>query len=444
MEVKDVKIILDDILSANDHIDKFNTFFEEYRSYEHFIPSDKVHALWKFMWDNNYIPQDLNSDDDMKVVSILSMAATKENEPIAMKYALILLHQRFMLGDMLEKAFVSRKLLKLFFVCHEMIESIISEFIENARYDKLYAMNFDENDWSVENMWYELVLAFVPAIEWLDKQWSNSDNDELEEIMKELSPLYKKRSNMSDKSPLLPKFSAFGQYLYENVSQRVELSDEKKAALAQIVSSLLASEAIQTATPESKKEHIAVDMGVSVRWATLNIGAKEIEDNGDYFAWGETQTKDQSLFTKNGYLLGEPTFRMKIYRYNDKDRLETLLPEDDAAVQQWGDGWRMPTKEEMEELCANCSIKEIEHNGKQLLQFTSNINQHVIYFPKNGYIKNGKLKDSSDWFSVVELWTATSCVPIENEAQYLTTSGSKIWIFGGSRWYGRGIRPVKP
>ena len=183
-------------------------------------------------------------------------------------------------------------------------------------------------------------------------------------------------------------------------------------------------------------------MGLSVCWATLNIGATNIEDNGDYFAWGEIQTKELCQFTKSGYLLGKPTrWGMEISKYNDRDKIEKLQPDDDAATRLWGEGWRMPTQEEFEELVKNCTIKEISHHGKDFYQFTSNINQHIICFPKNGYVKNGKLIDSSGWLAQASLWTSTK-MNLENEAHYCCII-TKPNILSEKRWYGCAIRPVK-
>ena len=209
------------------------------------------------------------------------------------------------------------------------------------------------------------------------------------------------------------------------------------------------SEVIEKDLPELKDVQIkqlenqsAVDMGLSVCWATLNIGATNIEDNGDYFAWGEIQTKELDQFTKSGYLLGKPTrWGMEISKYNDRDKIEKLQPDDDVATRLWGERWRMPTQEEFEELVKNCTIKEISHHGKDFYQFTSNINHHIICFPKNGYVKNGKLINSSGWLAQASLWTSTK-MNLENEAHYCCII-TKPNVLSEKRWCGCAIRPVK-
>ena len=82
------------------------------------------------------------------------------------------------------------------------------------------------------------------------------------------------------------------------------------------------------------------------------------------------------------------------------------------------------------------------HHGKDLFQFTSNINQHTIYFPKNGYVKNGKIISSSGWLAQASLWTSTK-VNLENEAQHCSIITEKVNVYGKKRWCGCAIRPVK-
>ena len=81
--------------------------------------------------------------------------------------------------------------------------------------------------------------------------------------------------------------------------------------------------------------HDFVDLGLSVYWATCNVGAETPAEYGDYFAWGETSPKQN--------------YTMVTYTYEgDLDNISGTRY--DAARVNWGGGWRMPTKEEMEEL----------------------------------------------------------------------------------------------
>ena len=99
----------------------------------------------------------------------------------------------------------------------------------------------------------------------------------------------------------------------------------------------------------------AVDLGLSVKWASFNVGATAPEEYGDYFAWGETESKtdyswssykwcngDYNKLTK--YCLGDQS-----YYWNGEgtpDGKTVLDPEDDPAITNWGGTWRTPTDAE--------------------------------------------------------------------------------------------------
>ena len=94
--------------------------------------------------------------------------------------------------------------------------------------------------------------------------------------------------------------------------------------------------------------HKAVDLGLRVKWATCNIGASNPEEYGDYFAFGETEPKDE--YTEENYMLyGIPHGET----YIDIGKIISGT-EYDAARKQWGDKWRMPAEEELYELFRNC------------------------------------------------------------------------------------------
>ena len=120
-----------------------------------------------------------------------------------------------------------------------------------------------------------------------------------------------------------------------------------------------------------------VDLGLSVKWATCNVGAKNPWDYGDYYAWGETEP-----YYESGYAQEQPQAHWKegktagytwatykwcngsyntLTKYNTRssegtvDNKTTLDPEDDVAHVKWGGGWRMPTADELWELYCNCS-----------------------------------------------------------------------------------------
>lgn len=106
-------------------------------------------------------------------------------------------------------------------------------------------------------------------------------------------------------------------------------------------------------------QHSTVDLGLSVLWATCNIGANNPWEYGDRFAWGETNPKKQYNWKNYKYANDDYTIikycNFKKYGYNGfTDNYCTLLPEDDAATVNWHGDWRMPTVEEFDELREKC------------------------------------------------------------------------------------------
>ena len=119
--------------------------------------------------------------------------------------------------------------------------------------------------------------------------------------------------------------------------------------------------------------HEYVDLGLSVKWATCNVGAHSPEEYGDYFSWGEISPKCSYLKTHYNTLSPEP---------------EVLPLASDAANANWGGAWRMPTKEEAYELINpdNCTWTEINVNGINGYKITSKKNGNSIFLPKCGLI----------------------------------------------------------
>lgn len=142
--------------------------------------------------------------------------------------------------------------------------------------------------------------------------------------------------------------------------------------LAAVMLSSCSNEEAKQAVVDPYNGHEYVDLGLSVKWATCNIGAEKPEDYGAYFAWGETTPKDN--FSWDNYKFTTDGGNT-LTKYNGSDMSE-LAREDDAAAANWGGSWRMPTLEEFNELMVNCDgvwIKEgdPEFGGVAGAKFTS-------------------------------------------------------------------------
>ena len=136
-----------------------------------------------------------------------------------------------------------------------------------------------------------------------------------------------------------------------------------------------------------------VDLGLSVMWATCNLGASKPEDYGDYYAWGETEPKDKYDLENYKFQIGGRFMNTKFSKYNTKsehgivDNKTTLDLIDDAAHVNWGGCWRMPTLEELEELINNCDWKWTKFNGIRGYRVTSKKDGYMersIFLPAAG------------------------------------------------------------
>ena len=129
--------------------------------------------------------------------------------------------------------------------------------------------------------------------------------------------------------------------------------------------------------------HGFVDLGLpsGTLWATCNVGATSPEQAGLYFAFGETTGYSAEQVKK-----GERSFDFG--SYDASSISDNLTLEQDAAHVNLGEDWRVPSKEQFEELTENCDVTWIaDFNGTDIsgLLFTSKINGNSLFFPAVGY-----------------------------------------------------------
>ncbi len=138
-------------------------------------------------------------------------------------------------------------------------------------------------------------------------------------------------------------------------------------------------------SPQEETPGEPIDLGLSVLWASHNMGASYPEGYGDYYAWGELEKKD--------------FYDWSTYKHSDGTRktchkLGKVISgtEYDVAHVKWGGKWRMPTQEEIRELCTRCDYVWIKVNGVQGVKFIAR-NGNTIFFPNSGYRKEKDLYD---------------------------------------------------
>ncbi len=142
-----------------------------------------------------------------------------------------------------------------------------------------------------------------------------------------------------------------------------------------------------------------VDLGLpsGLLWATRNIGAASPEDVGNLYAWGETETKEE--YTRENYKFASSENLWIYTKYNNTDHLTRLEPIDDAAVVNMGGGWRMPTRDDVQELLDECELE----GGENFITIKNQQKDQYILLPGNSNIGN-KYKDvfyyTSDWYGL--------------------------------------------
>lgn len=207
----------------------------------------------------------------------------------------------------------------------------------------------------------------------------------------------------------------------------------------------LSAEGVMTALigggagPEPE-QHEYVDLGLSVKWATMNIGANTPEEAGLYFAWGETQgyTAEQVGTDKNfsweDYEFGPNT---ALTKYNETDGLTVLEPEDDAATANWGDGWRMPTKAEIEELMELPHSWDASRSG---YSFTDGNDNELLFVFAGGYADNGNVYNLGGDGGY---WSVSLSDKDVLDAWRLVFKDGYCGVYSGNRFYGCSVRPVR-
>ena len=181
----------------------------------------------------------------------------------------------------------------------------------------------------------------------------------------------------------------------QSVADFLSLYDPSGNHSVNILPTPLIVEDESTVIPPVRQEktyfgHEAIDLGLSVKWASCNIGAENPYENGDYFAFGEVEPK--SRYTENNYkYIDSHFFTTNLTKYNTStllngfsDKKTKLDMEDDVARVTWGGDWRMPTVDEFRELIKECDWSYTSLNGCYGFGITSKINGNSIFLPAAG------------------------------------------------------------
>ena len=198
----------------------------------------------------------------------------------------------------------------------------------------------------------------------------------------------------------------------------------------------------------------AIDLGLSVKWASFNVGATKPEEYGGYYAWGETEEKEEYSWETYKWCKGTETSLTKYCTnssYGTVDNKIILDPEDDVAHVKWGGTWRMPTQAEIEELLEKCTWTWTINNNIGGYVVTGT-NGNSIFLPAGGSNSGNEVKDS--WaYSLTNKYSSPrgnylsanlfNSVYYSSYAYHLGFDDESLsWNDDVSRWAGLSVRPV--
>lgn len=200
-----------------------------------------------------------------------------------------------------------------------------------------------------------------------------------------------------------------------------------------------------------------VDLGLSVMWSNMNLGATRTDQYGEHFAWGEIAPSHDYGWHNYEFNDFHADDEYSLYitkycfdRYGERQDLDrggvTLDMYDDAAYMQWGEGWRMPTDEEITELSEKCTWTYITER----MTFTvtgPNGNSIIIPFEGVGigsgvYVDGGPAIPAGFWTSTLSENESPYAVQLVLEGLPEDEFNKGVSREGSNRCFGCYIRPV--
>ena len=190
--------------------------------------------------------------------------------------------------------------------------------------------------------------------------------------------------------------------------------------------------------------HEWVDLGLSVKWATCNLGANSPQDVGDYFSWAEVYPKN--VYSPENYKFSNrkkvDSFRKygTIFEYGKVDNKIRLDTYDDAARVNWGGPWRLPTLEEQQELIEKCIWTWTQQKGQNGYLVTSKVNGNSIFLLSSGgrFMGDGTYQKGDRGL----YWSSSLNYDFPFLAFSIVFSTDTFEISSNHRAYGCTIRPV--
>lgn len=182
----------------------------------------------------------------------------------------------------------------------------------------------------------------------------------------------------------------------------------------------------------------AIDLGLSVKWASWNVGASRPEESGGYYAWGETKEKNEYSWDSYAYCKSDKNLNRTDVTINITNICGSSY---DVAHVKWGGSWRLPTKSEIGELVNKCTWKWTSYNGVKG-QLVTGPNGNSIFLPFASYrYKSDPINKGSNGF----YWSGTNGRNYRLDTAYYMEIGNSSRSATSCQplYLGLSVRPVK-
>ena len=183
--------------------------------------------------------------------------------------------------------------------------------------------------------------------------------------------------------------------------------------------------------PKDTMEYVDLGLPSGIKWAKCDLGETSPEKYGDGYGWGETWTKTSWEY----YYYFTDIVKGQFTKYDSRDKRYFLEKEDDVAYLRFGEGWRYPTWNEVQELYDNCTVTESTLNGWPGVMFVSKNNNNYIFF---GYWKKSS-RGSRRWSSAL-----VPSDPSLAKCMYFIKEGDRIVLKQDNVGRDEGLLPVRP
>ena len=238
---------------------------------------------------------------------------------------------------------------------------------------------------------------------------------------------------------MLASFTAGTQYPRGDVDYNGQVNI---ADVVTLIDYLLTGTWEDPVTPTDNHEWVDLGLPSGTLWATCNLGANSPEEYGDYFAWGETEPKDVYNWSTYKWCNGSIGTFTK-YCTNSScgtvDNKTELDPKDDAAYVNWGENWRMPTKDQLEELQTECTWTWTTQNGVNG-RLVIGPNGNSLFLPAAGYRADSSLHDAGSWGGY---WSRTLDSSLPYGAYDVYFYSEDVGWYGNTRSHGFTVRAVR-